>query len=290
MNALPNKLILIADSGSTKTDWLFINKLSQASTPFKTKGLNPNILSDEGILQELLASADIVELKNEHIEIYFYGSGCGSIINKERVKNNLQSIFTNAIIQVESDLVGAVNATCGNQAGIVAILGTGSNSCFFDGENIFGDQLSLGYILGDEGSGSYFGKILLRDFLYALMPEDLMYQFNIEYAVSRDEVINRVYKQPYPNEYIASFLPFLNKHKEHPYCKSIITSGFEDFLKIYILRFPKAKNLQIHFVGSVAMVFENELKQICDRLKLAVGAILRSPIEALAEYHNIIKE
>jgi glucosamine kinase len=218
--------------------------------------------------------------------LYFYGAGLGNNQNKVRLNDIFKNIFPQASLYFGSDIEGAVKSAAHDGACITAILGTGSNSCLFDGHEIIGDTFSLGYILGDEGSGSYFGKRLLRDYFYGLLPEDLAKDFKATYPVTRDELIQKVYREAAPNEFIASFLPFYKKHIDHNYCNYFIHYGLEEFIKIYIWRFKDYKQLPVHFVGSVAFHFEQELKTICNSLQVTVGTIIQAPIFGLLNYHK----
>ncbi len=279
-------MLLIADSGSTKTDWVFTNAAGDEPVFFKTKGLNPNVL-DDVTLSEILNDIFLFIVDGGAVEeVFFYGAGCGSDANKLRLSELLSAIFPNAIIHVFADIDGAVNAVKGDEPAIVAILGTGSNSCFTDGENIYANDFSLGYILGDEGSGVYFGKRLLRDYFYKILPQELEKSFTETYGLTRDELIEKVYRTPAPNEFIASFLPFYHQHLEHPYCQYFIDFGLTEFLKIYILRFRDFKQLNVHFVGSVAQHFEGQLRTACEKLEIKVGKIIATPIVGLLEYHT----
>ena len=278
-------MLLIADSGSTKTDWVFTNASGDAPVFFKTKGLNPNVLDNETlslILNDILLFIDDSTAVKE---IFFYGAGCSSDANKLRLSTLLSQLFTYAQITVFGDIDGAVNAVKDHRPCIVAILGTGANSCFTDGENVFANDFSLGYILGDEGSGTYFGKRLLRDYFYKILPLELENSFKATYGLTRDELIEKVYRTPAPNEFIASYLPFFSQHIQHPYCNYFIDFGLTEFLKIYVLRFRDYQQLEVHFVGSVAQHFESILREACAKLEIKVGKIIASPIEGLLEYH-----
>lgn len=274
---------LIADSGSTKTDWV----LTGAEPEFFTSpGLNPNILADNVIVTELQKLTALTENKSAINEIYFYGAGCASPENCTRLTAIFHEMFPDAIIEIKSDIAGAAYAANIGKPGIVGILGTGSNSCFFDGEQIFGGDFSLGYILGDEGSGSYFGKRLLRDYFYRLLPEELYEAFKDKYHIVRTDVIEKVYRNTTPNEFIASFLPFYKENITHPYCTYFINFGLEEFIKIYIWRFSNFKSVDVHFVGSVAFHFEEQLRAVCAKLQINPGRIIASPIQGLLQYHT----
>jgi len=274
---------LIADSGSTKTDWVLIDA---EPTFFTSPGLNPNILEDQVIVQELQKITALTENKSAITEIYFYGAGCASPENCTRLASIFKEMFPDTVVVIKSDIEGAAYAANNGKPGIVAILGTGSNSCFFDGEKIYVGDFSLGYILGDEGSGSYFGKRLLRDYFYRLLPEELYEAFKDKYHIVRNDVIEKVYRNNAPNEFIASFLPFYKEHIQHQYCTYFINFGLEEFIKIYIWRFSNYKAVDVNFVGSVAFHFEEQLRAVCAKLTIKPGRIIASPIQGLLQYHT----
>lgn len=274
---------LIADSGSTKTDWVLIG---EQQVLFTSSGLNPNILKDEEIVFALNNIKELTDNKSTISELFFYGAGCGAPANCGRLETIFKQLFPSALIQIKTDIEGAAFAADNGKPGIVAILGTGSNSCYFDGDNVFGSDFSLGYILGDEGSGSYFGKRLLRDFCYQLLPDDLHIDFEKKYTITRATIIEKVYRQTAPNEFIASFLPFYKDHIQHPYCSYFINFGLEEFIKIYIWRFSNYKSVDVHFVGSVAFHFEEQLRKVCANHGVHVGKIIAAPIWGLIQYHN----
>lgn len=279
-------MLLIADSGSTKTDWVFTNADGQSPVYFKTKGLNPNVLNDATLSEIINDIALFVPELSSITKVFFYGAGCASTTNKLRMTNLLSNVCPTAEVAVYADIDGAVNAVKDNNPSIIAILGTGSNSCIYDGINIVANDFSLGYILGDEGSGVYFGKRLLRDYFYGLLPQELKTSFANTYGLTREELIEKVYRTPAPNEFIASFLPFFAEHIAHPYCQYFIDFGLKEFLKIYILRFRDYKQLEVHFVGSVAKHFETMLQNVCKELEINVGKIVSSPITGLLDYHT----
>jgi glucosamine kinase len=279
-------MILIADSGSTKTDWVFLSKENNKTTFFTSSGLNPNLLSDDAIRSELFHITEIETISASVNALYFYGAGLGNNQNVIRMTAIFEKILPQASLYFASDIEGAVKSAAHDGACITAILGTGSNSCLWTGNEIVGDTFSLGYILGDEGSGSYFGKRLLRDYFYGLLPQDLAHDFKATYPLTRDELIQKVYREPAPNEFIASFLPFYKKHIDHKYCNYFMFYGLEEFIKIYIWRFKDYQQLPVHFVGSMAFHFEQELRTICKSLQVTVGTIIQAPIFGLLNYHK----
>lgn len=276
-------MILVADSGSTKTDWILIAP-GKTHHEFKTAGINPFFLSDKEIgkvicqQEKLLAQAENIK------EIYYFGAGCSSPDKRELVSNVLSRLFKNAYVSVDSDLLGSAYATCGNETGLCCILGTGSNITYFDGENIFEGQHGLGYILGDEGSGSYFGKKLVTDYLYGRMPETESSLFKKKYPVTKESVINQVYHKPGANYFLASFASFLVEIKTGCYGKTLIFDGLTEFVNTNIKCYPDYKNLNCHFVGSVGWHLKDELLEICAAQEVKVGKIIKHPIHDLVNF------
>ena len=278
-------MILIADSGSTKTDWLLISDNGEQQQ-FYTKGFNPNYTPEDEITSEIKRNNALTESAKKVKQIFFYGSGCSAPPLNAIIEHSLRNFFPDAAMTIQNDLFAAVHAVAGDTPGIVCILGTGSNSCYFDGQNVHGETYSIGYILGDEGSGAYLGRQLLRDYFYEIMPKSLQEDFRKKYLLTREEVIEHVYRRPRPNEFIASFLPFLHENISHPYCADLISVSFHDFLRVFVLRFTESTWQPVHFVGSVAWIFSDILKKECAALSLQTGNILRSPVTGLAAYHS----
>src|SRR6201996_5518611 len=204
-------MILVADSGSSKTDWLLAVP-QQEPLKFRTGGLNPYFLTEKEMLKILQEQgADLISHSAEVTEIYFFGAGCSSPDRHEILSNVLSQLFPKAFVSVDSDLLGCAYATCGHDKGLCCVLGTGSNISFFDGEDVHSGKHGLGYVLGDEGSGTWFGKALITDFLYGNMPDDIHALFDIAYRLNKETVISRVYQQPAANSYLASFAKFMNE-------------------------------------------------------------------------------
>lgn len=309
---------LIADSGSTKTDWII--QLSDNETSencglpmqpnqdydssssdetliavkkqlftnekleFRTAGLNPYFLSEKEIVKIISNAKTIQPFFQEIDEIYFFGAGCSSPDKREIVSNALSTIFKNAFVSVDNDIIGSAYACCGNKPGISCILGTGSNISYSDGNEIIPGNHGLGYILGDEASGSYFGKLLLTHFLYGKMPKMLAKDFKKTYQVKKESIITRIYQKPFPNTYLASFAPFLSKFCNHPYIISLLRGGFNDFIQTNIKPYSDYTNLPCHFVGSIAFHFKDILIDCCNKENVKVGKILKHPIEELYEF------
>jgi glucosamine kinase len=277
-------MILVADSGSSKTDWLLAVP-QQEPLQFKTGGLNPYFLTEKEMVKILQSQgAELVAHTADITEIYFFGAGCSSPDRHEIVTNTLSQLFPKAYISVDSDLLGCAYATCGHEKGLCCVLGTGSNISFFDGEDIHSGKHGLGYALGDEGSGTWFGKALITDFLYGNMPADIHASFDQNYALNKEIVINHVYQQPEANSYLASFAKFLNGIRTTEYCQSLLTRGFQEFIDTNIKSYPQYHRYKSHFVGSIAFVFADELKALCAANEVQVGKIIKQPIFDLMQF------
>ncbi|MBI1307581.1 MAG: ATPase [Bacteroidetes bacterium] len=277
-------MILVADSGSTKCDWLIAADGEMIET--KTMGFNPFFHTSELIAEQISANPELSKIADDVDAVFFYGAGCSSEDRDEIVRKALKSVFTNAIeIVVDHDLTGAALATCGNNPGIACILGTGSNSCYFDGNMVSEVIPALGYILGDEGSGSYFGKQLLSNYLYKRLPKDLSEEFYQTFGLGKEDILTSVYNKPNPNVYLASFMRFVSDHREHPYVREMIYKGIRHFAEIHILCYEQANSATVNFVGSVAYYFHEVVKLVADDLGFTVGSIVKKPITSLAEYH-----
>ena len=277
-------MILIADAGSTKTDWLFLSKQKEI-IPLKSAGLNPIVTTAREIDQRLSAIFKELSETAKVEEIHFFGAGCWNEATCMIIHNALQKYFPNAAIEVDSDIFGAVRASCGDLPGIVCILGTGSNTCLFDGKKISKGVPSLGYILGDEGSGMYLGKELIKHYFYQELPKDLHAFFKDTYTVDKEELIQKVYREKEANQYLASFVPFIAKHRKHPFLQQLLKRVFNQFIERHLLKYPEHKTLPIHFIGSISFHFKTELVACLVEKKLQVGQILKQPINALGNYY-----
>jgi N-acetylglucosamine kinase-like BadF-type ATPase len=277
-------MIIVADSGSSKCDWIVYNNKDEQQT-IQTIGFNPWHHS-EAFIEEHVAAAFGNFSINEIEAVYFYGSGSSTDERKLMVKNALQNVFTSATISVSHDLEASAIATCGNKEGLACILGTGSNICHWSGISIVQHDafFGLGYILGDEGSGCAMGKQLIRDFLYCKMPEEISLQL-IKLGLNKDEIINKVYSQKGANVYLASFTRFIYENKNHPYLQNLIHQTFDEFIKSHVLTFSNYTEIPCNFVGSVAYIFQEELKQVADKYKVRIDTIIKQPIENLLNYH-----
>lgn len=277
-------MILIADSGSTKTDWRLISNSIEISQHI-TKGLNPYHLSETQISEEVFVLSKKIDAAKISA-LFFYGAGCSTETKKQNVKNALQKIFVNANIEVEHDLLAAARATCLNEKGMAAILGTGANSCLFNGKEIIENIPSLGYLLGDEGSGAYMGRKLLIQYLQQELPKDLMEAFKKNYPFSLEQILDSVYKLSMPSRYLASFAPFLLQHKNHPHIRLLIENAFQLFFTRYICKYTNYHTLPLHFVGSVAFYHHEALQYVAEKNNVRIGKIIEKPIAGLVLYHT----
>ncbi len=277
-------MILVADSGSTKTDWKLIDNNSIIET-VHTEGINPFHQRKEDIENIITTSALTTMVENVQ-EVYFYGAGCNYPENIRTMQNAIRSVFRDARIAVEHDLLAASRALCGRSPGIACILGTGSNSCFFDGKDILQNNPSLGYILGDEGGGVYIGKRFMRDFLYGELPKSIEDKFNIEFKVNIDTVLDNIYNKYLPNRYIASFMPFIQKNVDHPYIHGLIYESFYDFIDMHITKYKQAGEHKVHFVGSISYNFKEILQRVVTDSGLILGTVIEQPIHGLVLYHQ----
>ena len=277
-------IILIADSGSTKAEWCLLDDKKRKT--IYTQGMSPYFLDTEQI-QQILAIELKSKLKNvEPDEVYYYGTGCANPENVKSVKQALKKIFTKATISVDHDLMGAAKALCGSEKGVACILGTGSNSCYYNGKKIIKNSPGLGYILGDEGSGAYLGKKVVQYYLYNTFDPDLMDRFNAKYNTTNVEILDAVYKHPLPNRFLAGFVPFLIENRGHFMIENIIEDGFNDFFFNHIYKYRESWIMPIHFIGSVAFGFKDVLKDMCNAYELELGRVLKKPMDGLVKYHR----
>jgi glucosamine kinase len=276
--------ILIADSGSTKCEWCLLNGGKKKT--IDTMGISPYFLN-AGQIEQVLTIELLPKIKNFLVDgIYYYGTGCGSAINRTIVQKALRKIFPIAAIQVTHDLMGAARALCGKQKGVACILGTGSNSCYFDGKKIVKNSPGLGYVLGDEGSGAYLGKKVLQYYLYNTFDEELRYKFDAKYTTNQAEILDNLYKKPLPNRYLASFAIFLAENRGHYMIENILEDGFNDFFFNHLCKYRESWNYPIHFVGSVAFGFRDVVKELMSSYEFEPGKILKKPMDGLIEYHR----
>lgn len=272
-------MLLVADGGSSKTDWILQNK-DKTTTKYNTSGLNPFFLSEKEIVRSLNNFSPFNTIADEVTEVYFFGAGCSSPDRRELVSNALSNKFKNAFISIESDLLGSALACCKDKPGFSCIMGTESNISFYNGQDVK-SHLGLGYVLGEEGSGTYFGKILITDFLYQRAPEDILKAFEKEYKLNKETVIKNLYQKAMPNYFLASFAQFMSLYYDHPYIQNLLVKGFHDFIKTHILPYPNHKDYYCHFVGSIAFHFQEILQKIAQEYDINMGIILEKPIDEL---------
>lgn len=277
-------MILIADSGSTKTDWVLVDE-NLARHSISTSGINPFFVSVEQI-ENILATQIHIGIDRALIkEIYFYGAGCSDDVRCGIVAEALKKFFSNASVDINHDLLGAARALCGKQQGIVAILGTGSNSCLFDGEKITEQIPSLGYILGDEGSGAYIGKKFIAAYLYREMPDDLLTVLDKEPTIKKEVILSQLYKTEMPSGYLAGFMKIIQQHISHPYVHAMVKSCFMDFLEHHICRYTSFKEIPMHCTGSVGFYGFDILKEAAKEKNILLEKIIEKPIDLLVDYH-----
>ena len=277
-------MILVADSGSSKTDWLLAGGGDDAKQ-FRTSGLNPYFLSEKEIVKILVQQVpELIALAADIKEIYFFGAGCSSPDRHEIVSNALSNVFTQSYISVDSDLLGCAYATCGHEKGLCCVLGTGSNISFFDGENVHEGKHGLGFVIGDEGGGTWFGKALITDFLYGNMPPEISEKFGDEHDLNKEIVIKNVYQASNANTYLATFSKFISTIRETEYAQKLLTRGLLEFVETNIKSYPEYNQYKCHFVGSIAYFFTNELSSVCEENGIEIGKIIQQPIHDLLTF------
>lgn len=276
-------MVIIADCGSTKSDWLLIHGGRDQQLE-NTTGFNPFFQSSDDI-EKILKTQLVSKVEANAVEqVWFYGTGIHDSSRAEIVIAALRRIFPKSAINVEHDLLAAARATCKHSAGIACILGTGSNSCYYDGSKILDNIPSLGWLIGDEGSGTHLGKALLRAWYYRELPADLNAAFVADYPEGASAIKNRIYEKG-ANAYLASFTQFLGKHLQHPLIQKMVTNSFNEFLDRHVGKYTGYQQVPVHFVGSIAYHFQDILSACLSARNLHVGEILRKPIYALAEFH-----
>lgn len=275
-------MVIIIESGSTKADWLIIQ--GEKRYYHNTIGFNPFFHTTEKVAETLKNDQILQDLCDLEGEIHFYGAGCSSKELNQTIENGFKAVFKNATVSVDHDLLAAGLALYNGKNVIACILGTGSNSLLFDGKNLLEEVPALGYILGDEGSGSFFGKQILTDFLYKRLPLQMDSDLR-QMGLSKDVIFRKVYMEPNANVFLASISPVLIQNKELDYCQNLIQKGFHLFLERHVLCFKDCFTTEVSFVGSIAALLATELQSICLEKGLTVGQIIRKPIDSLANYH-----
>lgn len=279
-------MILIADGGSTKCDWILLNNKGEQLFQTRTKGLNPAVFPEGMLEQRILENPELLEVKEQIEKVHFFGAGCGTETPRKLLEGIITNFFTNASeVMVKEDMVAAAYAAT-TEPGIVCILGTGSNSCYFDGKDVHMAVESLGYVLMDEASGNYFGKRLLRDYFYKRMPPDLAAKFEIDFNLNSDEIKKNLYKKENPNTYLASFAEFIFTNERNGYFYKLVHEGIKEFMHTRVLSFKQAQTVPIHFIGSIAYFSQDIIKAVAQPYNLEIGNIIRRPIDALIEHYR----
>ncbi|NGP89304.1 hypothetical protein [Fodinibius halophilus] len=273
---------LIADSGATKTEWSFTNG-DQQKTVF-TEGLNPYYHTTESIT-DVIRHDLLPQLDDNVEEVHFYGAGCDSDAKEQIVRQALDSTFDNASINIYHDLIGAARACFLREQGIACILGTGSNSCLYDGEEIVEHIHSLAFILGDEGSAGYFGKKLINKYFRFEIPKDLKEDLEANYNMSLDHITKGLYDGSQKSRFIASYGAFLGEHDDHPFIKDMLYEGFDNFISRIVLKYSNATDHEVRFIGSVAYAHQDLIKEILAKYDLEAGLFVKNPMERLVKFH-----
>ncbi len=283
-------MILIVDSGSTKSDWIAVDKDgNQLLEKIRTKGLNPAILSEKKLRKIIKGDEDLKNNRNEVSHVFFYGAGCGTEKPTALLKGVLEDVFPNAEVSVNEDTMAAIYSTINNdkEAAIVCILGTGSNCSYYDGEKVHQRVDSLGYSIMDDASGNYFGRQLIRDYYFNKMPENVKVAFGSKFNMESDYIKYNLYKMPNPNAYLANFAEFMFLHKDSEYTINLIKNGMRLFAETMIMQYKEElKTAPVHFAGSIAYFSQKEIKEVGEEMGFTVGNFERRPIEGLVAYHT----
>ena len=279
-------MILIADSGSTKTDWCVVEN-GQPIQQISTKGINPFFQSEEEISNEIATSL-LPQLKTNALDaVYFYGAGCGfpdkiAMVHRAITKH----LQIKREVEVNTDMLAVAHGLCQHEAGIACIMGTGSNSCYYDGKQIVSNVSPLGFILGDEGSGAVLGKLLVGDILKNQMTPELKEKFLKQFGLTPADIIDHVYRKPFPNRFLASLSPFLAQNIDEPCIHALVLGSFKSFLKRNVMQYENFRNSKVHFIGSVAFYYKTILAEAAQEMNIQLGTIIKSPMEGLINYHS----
>jgi len=274
-------MTIIAESGSTKTNWL-----TEEKELFQTIGLNPLFFSSDQIYGELMKHDDLTKKRELFTKVFFYGAACSSDARKKTVYDAMKKYFIKAdVIQVDHDMKAAAIATYDGRKAIACILGTGSNSCLYDGKNMTEEVPALGYVLGDEGGGAYFGKKLLALYLYHQLPEATAKILTEKYGLEKEKIIESVYKKPSPNVYLASFAKVMSESPDQDFMHELAEEGFTEFFKYHVCCFKDYKKYPVHFVGSIGFYFKDALQKVADKFGCELGNIDKQPVYKLLEWH-----
>jgi N-acetylglucosamine kinase-like BadF-type ATPase len=274
---------LIADCGATKGEWHVTD--GKKSATVITQGISPYFLDTNQIVALLEAELKPDIKKWEVEEVYYYGTGCANPNNAKSVKKALHKVFPGAKAEVNHDLMAAARALCGREKGIACILGTGSNSCYFDGRRIVKNSPGIGYVLGDEGSGAYLGRKVLQYYLYNTFDEELRARFDAAYVTNTAEILESVYKKPLPNRYLAGFARFLADNRGHYMIENIVEDGLNDFFFNHLCKYRETWTHPVHFTGGIAFGFKDVLQQLCDSYEFELGNVMQNPMPGLIRFH-----
>jgi len=278
-------ILLIADAGSTKTDWVAVDKDGRRLFETRTDGLNPELLTPDEFLRRLSRSPELSAHAGDITQLYFYGAGCGTADAVATVEGVLRRFFSRARVHVAEDMLGAALAATQGREAIVSIIGTGSNSAYFDGRHLRPHVVSLGYILMDEGSGNWLGKQLLLDYYYRRMPGTLAKEFATEYDLDPATVKQNLYHGENPSEYLARFSRFLSRHHQTDYGRKLLAAGFDLFIRNRLLVYEQIRRVPLYFTGSIAYYYAAHLEKQLSRHGLKAAGIIRKPIEGLVRWH-----
>ena len=277
-------MILIADSGSTKCSWALCNEKGNIVLEFNTIGFNPYFIDSSNILKHLKKSV-LEEHKNKIDTVFFYGAGCSSKDKNEIIKEALAEFFDNAEIIVRHDLDAACYSMYNNRPNITCILGTGSNSCYFDGKHIVENAPSLGFLVGDEASGNYFGKKILQLYFNKALSNDLILKFESNYETNWPIIMENIYDNNRANVYLSKYFPFISENKDHPTIKDIIYKGLNEFFDLHVLCYKDYKETEVNFIGSVAYYLSDEIHAVAKKYSCKIGDIIQNPIKRLISIH-----
>jgi len=277
-------MVLIVDSGSTKSDWVLLKGANDREL-FKTMGFNPYFHNETIISNAIKQNEDLFRYTDQIEQVFYYGAGASNEDLKSIVRRALKKVFTKAEVMVDHDLVACAYATYTGVPAISCILGTGSNSCHFDGETVTEEVPALAYILGDEGSGSYFGKKLLSAFLYKHLPKAISDDLEKKFVLNKDVIMENVYMMPHANVYLASFMRFIAEHKEDPWVDETVYMGLNEFIRVHVCCFKDHQEVPVHFIGSVGYFFRDQLERAAKEYGITIGTVTRKPIDGLVDYH-----
>ncbi|NUO03695.1 MAG: hypothetical protein HUU01_24030 [Saprospiraceae bacterium] len=277
-------MIAVVDSGSTKADWMLVGK--ERTWSVHTMGFNPVFHSSEIIRKELDTAFEPDVPKSDVQQLYYYGSGCWDAKRKLVIAHALKEVFGNAQLEIEHDLLGAARATCGTKPGIACIIGTGSNSCLYDGQDVIDNVPNLGYLIGDEGSGTHLGKQLIRAYFYRELPHDLLQSFEAAFPGGKDVILDKLYGRETPNVFLASFSHFLSENRNHFFIQKLLYRRLSEFIDRHVRKYEGHLSVPVHFIGSVAYYFQDILKIILEERAMQPGIFIKNPIDRLVAFHS----